>query len=68
MKIGVFTLLLSQLPLESVLQKLKTLSIDTVELGTGGFPGDAHCTLSMLDNASALKTFQRTLADHARTA
>jgi sugar phosphate isomerase/epimerase len=45
MKIGVFTPLLSQLPLESVLQKLKTLSFDTVELGTGGFPGDAHCKL-----------------------
>ena len=68
MKIGVFTPLLSQLPLESVLQKLKTLSFDTVELGTGGFPGDAHCKLSMLDNATELKTFQRTLADKARTA
>jgi sugar phosphate isomerase/epimerase len=68
MKVGVFTPLLSQLPLESVLQKLKTLSIDTVELGTGNHPGDAHCKLSMLDDASALKTFQRTLADNARTA
>jgi len=64
MKVGVFTPLLSQLPLDSVLQKLKALSMETVELGTGGFPGDAHCKLSMLDDASALKAFQRTLADH----
>lgn len=64
MKVGVFTPLLSQLPLDKVLEKLKALSIDTVELGTGNHPGDAHCKLSMLDNPADLKTFQKTLADH----
>lgn len=64
MKVGVFTPLLSQLPLDQVLKKLKTLGIDTVELGTGNYPGDAHCKLSMLDDASALKTFKQTLADN----
>jgi sugar phosphate isomerase/epimerase len=64
MKVGVFTPLLSQLPLRDVLAKLKALQIDTVELGTGNYPGDAHCKLSMLDDAKALGEFRKILADH----
>jgi len=64
MKLGVFTPLLAQLPLDAVLGKLKSLGISTVELGTGNYPGDAHCKLSMLEDASALKEFQRKLEDH----
>src|ERR1700729_2626872 len=64
MRLGVFTPLLSHLPLEDVLAKLKSLQIDAVELGTGNYPGDAHCKLSMLEDASALKEFQRKLKDH----
>ncbi len=63
MKVGVFTPLLSQLPLDQVVAKLKTLGIDTVELGTGNYPGDAHCKLSMLDDPAGLATFKQTLAD-----
>src|SRR5882762_9706062 len=62
MKVGVFTALLSQLPLDEVLKKLKEFQIYTVELGTGNYPGDAHCKLSMLDDKSALREF-RTLLD-----
>jgi sugar phosphate isomerase/epimerase len=64
MRVGVFTPLLSQLPLPMVLKKLAELHIDTVELATGNYVGDAHCKLSMLDNASALADFKRVLADH----
>lgn len=67
MKLGVFTPLLAQLPLDAVLGKLKSLGISTVELGTGNYPGDAHCKLSMLEDASALKEFQRKLEDHGVT-
>jgi sugar phosphate isomerase/epimerase len=67
MRIGVFTPLLSQLPLAAVLKKLKTLQIDTVELGTGNYPGDAHCKLSLLEDASALAEFQKVLKDHGAT-
>ena len=49
MRVGVFTPLLSQLPLAAVLDKLKSLDINTVELGTGNYPGDAHCKLAMLE-------------------
>lgn len=64
MEVGVFTPLLSQLSLGAVLEKLEALKIRTVELGTGNYPGDAHCKLSMLDDAAGLAEFRRVLADH----
>src|SRR5947209_10177995 len=64
MRIGVFTPLLSQLSLDGVLKKLKSKGLDTVELGTGNYPGDAHCKLSMLADASELESFRRKLANH----
>ncbi len=64
MRVGVFTPLLSQFTLEEVLCKLTALSISTVELGTGNYPGNAHCKLSMLENEKELKEFKAILADH----
>src|ERR1043165_1629859 len=67
MKVGVFTPLLSALPLDEVLKKLKALGIDTVEFGTGNYPGDAHAKLSMLDNPGELQTFKSKIADAGMT-
>jgi len=64
MKVGVFTPLLAQLTLPVVLDKLKKLHIDTVELGTGNYPGDAHCKLTLLDDDRAFGEFKKILADH----
>ena len=64
MKLGVFTPLLSALSLEDVLAKVKSLGVSTVELATGNYPGNAHCKLSMLENAAELKAFKQKLADH----
>jgi len=64
MRVGVFTPLLSKLPLEAALKKLAAFHLNTVELGTGNYVGDAHCKLSMLENPSALSDFRKTLADH----
>jgi len=63
MRVGVFTPLLSQLPLKDVLAKLKGLDISTVELATGNYPGDAHCKLIMLDDSRQFAEFQGLLAD-----
>jgi sugar phosphate isomerase/epimerase len=63
MRIGVFTALLSQLSLDDVLKKLTDLGVSTVELGTGNYPGDPHCKLSMLENETELKEFKKKLAD-----
>ena len=64
MRVGVFTPLLSQFPLDKVLEKLKALNISTVELGTGNYPGDPHCKLSMLNNVGELKAFKKKLDDN----
>jgi len=66
-RIGVFTPLLSQLPLEDVLKKLKSYHIDTVELGTGNYPGDAHCKLAMVEDRAARASFKRLIEDHGFT-
>src|SRR6266567_7336177 len=67
MKVGVFTALLSQMPLDAVIAKLKALGISTVELGTGNYPGDPHCKLSMLDDKAALKAFKQLIDDNGIT-
>jgi len=61
LRVGVFTPLLSQYGLQDVLKKLKEHGITTVELGTGNYPGNAHCNLSMLDDKAALAEFKKTL-------
>ena len=43
MKLGVFTVLYQELPLEETLDKLAALGVQAVELGTGNYPGSAHC-------------------------
>jgi sugar phosphate isomerase/epimerase len=42
MRIGVFTALYSDLPLEEVLDKLAAWGVEAVELGAGNYPGTAH--------------------------
>jgi sugar phosphate isomerase/epimerase len=43
MKLGVFTVLYGRLPFEEALDKLAGLGVEAVEIGTGNYPGDAHC-------------------------
>lgn len=62
MRIGVFTPLLSNIPLPEVLSRLRAEDIDTVELATENYPGDTHCKLSMLENKAQLEEFRRTIA------
>jgi sugar phosphate isomerase/epimerase len=66
-KVGVFTPLLSHLPLAEVLKKLQQHHIDTIELGTGNYPGDAHCKLDMLEDAPARAAFTQFLKEQGFT-
>lgn len=43
MKLGVLTALFSDKPLKEVLDIIRPLELQTVELGTGNYPGDPHC-------------------------
>ena len=65
MKLGVFTTLLSNLPLEKALQYFKSLGIEMVEIGAGGYPGNAHADPDvLLNDAKALDTFKGLLKEY----
>jgi len=59
MKLGVFTVLLAQKSLEDALKYLSQAGVQAVELGTGGYPGNAHANADELlsddSKISALK-------------
>ncbi|MFD1851395.1 sugar phosphate isomerase/epimerase family protein [Oceanobacillus bengalensis] len=48
MKLGVFTVLFSDKNLEDMLDHVAAKGIEAVEIGTGGYPGDAHCKVDEL--------------------
>ncbi|WP_102272118.1 sugar phosphate isomerase/epimerase family protein [Cytobacillus massiliigabonensis] len=48
MKLGVFTVLFSDKGLDEMLDYVASMGIEAVELGTGGYPGDAHCKVDEL--------------------
>ncbi|MCQ2480473.1 MAG: sugar phosphate isomerase/epimerase, partial [Clostridia bacterium] len=53
MKLGVFTCLLGNLPLEQALEYFKSKGIEMVEIGCGGFPGNSHADPDVLLNDEA---------------
>lgn len=57
MKLGVFTVLYADRSLEETLEHLAGLGVGAVELGTGNYPGAAHCDPDRLlaDPGQALK-------------
>ena len=62
MKLGVFTTLLSNLSLEEALKYFTSLGIEMVEIGTGGYPGNAHANPDVLLNDEAeFKKFMDTI-------
>ncbi len=65
MKLGVFTTLLSNLSLEESLKYFKSLGIEAVEIGCGGYPGNAHANPEILLNDNkALDTFKGLIKDY----
>ena len=54
MRLGVFTVPYARLPLEQALDKLAAMGVEAVELGTGNYPGNAHCDPdALLEDAGA---------------
>jgi sugar phosphate isomerase/epimerase len=59
MKLGVFTVLLANEPFESALDRFAEAGLDCVEIGTGNYPGDAHCRpAELLEDDGALRAFR----------
>lgn len=48
MKLGVFTVLFANKPFEEMLDHVKASGLNAVEIGTGCYPGNAHCPLDEL--------------------
>ena len=48
MKLGVFTVLFGQKTFEEMLDYVAASGLKTIEIGTGGYPGNAHCPLDEL--------------------
>ncbi|MRG84801.1 sugar phosphate isomerase/epimerase family protein [Salinibacillus xinjiangensis] len=64
MKLGVFTVLFSDKKFEDMLDYVAAKGIEAVEIGTGGYPGDAHCKVDdLLDNEEKQKEFTNKIAE-----
>mgnify|MGYP001499098889 CR=1 FL=1 len=62
MKLGVFTVLLGDQPLEKALAYLKKSGVQAVEIGTGGFSGTAHANpKELLEEEKKLEEFKNTI-------
>lgn len=59
MKIGVFLVLFQNEPLEKALDYVKAQGVEAVEIGTGGYPGNAHCNpRELLEDSGKLARFK----------
>jgi len=65
MKLGVLTVPLGDQPVDDALVSLSELGVDSVELGTGGYPGSDHLDrTALLDDSEAQQAFLETVAEH----
>ncbi|MCP4640191.1 MAG: sugar phosphate isomerase/epimerase [bacterium] len=48
MKLGLLSVMFSDKPLKDVLELIRPLELESIELGTGNYPGDAHCPVDEL--------------------
>ncbi|MFC4766313.1 sugar phosphate isomerase/epimerase family protein [Effusibacillus consociatus] len=60
MKLGVFTVLYQDFPFEQMLDKVAEMGVETVELGTGNYPGNKHCDPDeLLEDPAKATAFKR---------
>ena len=65
MKLGVFTTLLSNKPFDEACAYFKSKGIEMVEIGCGGYPGNAHANPDvLLNDENALNEFKATLSKY----
>lgn len=64
MKLGVFTALFADRTLDDVLEYATSLGLDTLEIGTGNYPGNPHCPIDdLLRKPSELKEWKQKFED-----
>ncbi|MFD0714992.1 sugar phosphate isomerase/epimerase family protein [Paenibacillus sp. GCM10027626] len=68
MKLGVFSVLFAQKPFEEALDYIAAKGLDAIEIGTGGYPGNAHCDPdTLLADESKLKAFKEAVESRGLT-
>ncbi|MFB9860554.1 sugar phosphate isomerase/epimerase family protein [Salinicoccus siamensis] len=55
MKLGVFNPLFQNMELEEMLEYIEASGLEAVEIGTGGYPGNAHCDVDALLESEELR-------------
>lgn len=62
MKLGVFAVLFGDKSLEEALDTIVEAGLNTVEIGTGGYPGDSHCNpAELLQDEKKLNEFKQAI-------
>jgi len=65
MKLGVFTVLLGHMSIDETLAYLKSLGVQEVEIGCGGYPGTAHADArKFLKNPELIDKFMEAVSRH----
>jgi sugar phosphate isomerase/epimerase len=62
--IGVFDPVFEKLSLDEMIDKISSMGIEAVEIGTGGYPGTVHCPVQeMLDDPGKLRAWKKKFED-----
>jgi len=62
--IGVFDPVYADLSLDAMIDKISALGLEAVEIGTGGYPGSAHCPVDeLLESPSKAKAWVKKFED-----
>lgn len=65
MRLGVLSVILGKEPLDKVLKYLSGLGVTAVELGCGGYPGNAHCNpAELLKDESKINNLKKSIEDN----
>jgi len=65
MKVGVFTVLFAAKKFTDALKYIQRAGLDTIELGTGAYPGAPHTNVAeLLKNQAKIREYKQKVADH----
>jgi len=68
MKVGVFAVVFGALPFEKMLDYVQSVGVEAVEIGCGGYIGDAHCKPAQpLGDDAAAAAFRKAVDDRGLT-
>jgi len=68
MKLGVFAVVFSRMKFEEALDYIRSVGVEAVEIGCGGYVGDAHCKPGeLLQDEAAARAFKKAVDDRGLT-